>query len=347
MTAVEASALLLHIGLPLALVARVGVVRKRPLASWVLDLSLAATYLAAMALATPLLAVPWYWPWLGAGLLVVAAAVGARRVVSSRGPRSPGWLRGVGFLFRGVLALVLAGLVVYGLLGRRPFEESAMDLAFPLRDGTYLVANGGSNGLVNNHMKTLTAPRFRAYRGQSFAVDLVKVGRWGSRTSGIFPDDPTAYAIFGDTLHAPCAGTVIRAVDEHPDTLPPGREPATLEGNHVILSCGGTWVLLAHMKRGSVRVVEGESMEVGAPLGRVGDSGRSDEPHLHIHAQTPGSDVAPLGGDPIPVSFDGRSLVRNDRVRGSGERHVTGSTGPPAAAGEATLELSNRDRRRR
>ena len=41
------------------------------------------------------------------------------------------------------------------LAGRRPPSGPIVDLAFPLRDGTYAVANGGSNELVSAHIQTL------------------------------------------------------------------------------------------------------------------------------------------------------------------------------------------------
>ncbi len=46
---------------------------------------------------------------------------------------------------------------------------------------------------------------------------------------------------------------------------------------------------------------------------------RAGEPHLHIHAQRPGSTIAPLSGEPVPTRFGGRYLVRNDRVRADRE----------------------------
>jgi hypothetical protein len=46
----------------------------------------------------------------------------------------------------------------------------------------------------------------------------------------------------------------------------------------------------------------------------VGNSGNSDEPHLHIHAQRPGVLWDPFKGDPLPMRFEGRFLVRNDRI---------------------------------
>ncbi len=139
---------------------------------------------------------------------------------------------------------------------------------------------------------------------------------WFSGLVSCSPDDPTGFAIFEDTLLAPCSGEVVLAADGYPDRLAPGTFPATLAGNHVILACGGTWVVLGHLRMGSVRVRKGDEVSVGDRLALVGNSGSSDEPHLHIHAQTPGTRTSPLGGDPIPITFDGRHLVRNDRVRG-------------------------------
>ena len=42
-------------------------------------------------------------------------------------------------------------------------------------------------------------------------------------------------------------------------------------------------VVLAHLKRSSVCVQKGEKISVGQAVGEVGNSGRSSEPHLHMH----------------------------------------------------------------
>ena len=87
-----------------------------------------------------------------------------------------------------------------------------------------------------------------------------------------------------------------------------------MPSNHVILECGGVWVIMGHLQRGSVVASTGQVVEPGEALGRVGNSGNTGEPHLHVHAQRPGSTSAPLSGDPVPVRFGGRYLVRNDRI---------------------------------
>ncbi len=80
-----------------------------------------------------------------------------------------------------------------------------------------------------------------------------------------------------------------------------------------MLDCDGVHIALAHLKRGSVRVQVGDTVQVGQPLGAVGNSGGSNEPHLHIHVQRPGTATAPMSGAP-PMLFAGSFLVRGDRV---------------------------------
>ena len=69
------------------------------------------------------------------------------------------------------------------------------------------------------------------------------------------------------------------------------------------------------MRWGSVKVHPGDYVTTDTLLGEVGNSGNSNEPHLHVHAQRPGRPWDPFAGDPLPFTFGGRYLVRNDRVR--------------------------------
>lgn len=61
------------------------------------------------------------------------------------------------------------------------------------------------------------------------------------------------------------------------------------------------------MKKGSIVVAEGEEVKTGQLLGKVGNSGNTSEPHLHIHAEKDGKG--------IPITFNDRFLVRNNLVR--------------------------------
>jgi murein DD-endopeptidase MepM/ murein hydrolase activator NlpD len=85
----------------------------------------------------------------------------------------------------------------------------------------------------------------------------------------------------------------------------------------VLLDCDGGQVLLAHLMEGSVRVAAGEALRTGQPIARVGNSGRSTEPHLHLHAQAR-SAGASFGSDPLPIRVNGQVLVRGSRMRPPG-----------------------------
>ncbi len=77
-----------------------------------------------------------------------------------------------------------------------------------------------------------------------------------------------------------------------------------------MLLCRGYSVVLAHMQPGSVTVRVGETVKVGQLLGRVGNSGSTMEPHLHVHAvegrQVDGRGIA------APVLVDGAFLIKGD-----------------------------------
>jgi murein DD-endopeptidase MepM/ murein hydrolase activator NlpD len=128
------------------------------------------------------------------------------------------------------------------------------------------------------------------------------------------PPEPSAYDIYGVPVYSPCAGEVIAALDGVPDMQVPQTDREHMAGNHVLLRCGNADVLLGHLKTGSVKVVIGQQLTVGQPMAKVGNSGNTGEPHLHIHAQQAGTAAEPLSGNPLPVRFNGRFLVRNDRV---------------------------------
>ena len=192
-----------------------------------------------------------------------------------------------------------------------------MGLAFPLTSGTYLIVNGGSEISINAHLMTMDAavPRFRAWRGQSYGVDFVEIDLFGLRTHGVQPSEPSAYFIYEAEVIAPCAGVVVAALDGLPDMHPPRVDREHMAGNHVLLRCSDADVLLGHFRPGSVRVALGARVRAGDHIALVGNSGNTGEPHLHIHAQRQGPPGAPWSGDPLPIRFDGRFLVRGARVQ--------------------------------
>jgi hypothetical protein len=304
--------LLLQLMAPLALLAWLAFGRPRSRAEWLLRVGFVASYILAVGMAGLWLVLPWYTPVIYCGLFLLAAAssLAGRRAL----PRWPSGRRSIlGAALTGILAAASAGVALYVVSGRRS-PSDAVEVAFPLRGGTYLVVNGGGNSLINAHLKTLEGERFRPWRGQSYGVDIAKLDRLGLRARGMLPRDLEAYAIFGEPVHAPCAGEVVAAVDGVREMTPPQMDREHMAGNHVILQCGDMWILLGHLQHGSVGVGRGERLETGHPVGRVGNTGNTGEPHLHIHAQRAGNEHAPLSGEPLSIRFGAGYPVRNQRI---------------------------------
>jgi hypothetical protein len=254
------------------------------------------------------------WAMLVPLLLWLAATLkGARRQPASVKPQGVGAWMAAAF---SLATLVLGSWATSeALLGQRPPPLASINLAMPLEGNDLAVANGGSTLLINAHQDTLdlSIPRHRLWQGQSYAADFVALRRFGFTANGLQPTSPAHYAIFGRSIKAPCTGRIVRLHDGRPDMFVPEVDPNVMEGNYVALRCGEYDVMMAHMKRGSIRVRVGENVAVGTIIGQVGNSGQSSEPHLHINAQTPGTDAAPFSGKPVVMRFNGRFLARNDR----------------------------------
>lgn len=251
------------------------------------------------------MAAPWHWVshylryvWLLLAVVLIARSWPAVRGKPLRWPGRSGWADV--FVLAMVLALVAISLPGYFTPSREPVR-----LAFPLKDGAYVVGQGGNSPLINYH---------NAHPSQTYALDILGLSAFGARAAGIYPAEVSRYAIFGHTVHSPCDGVVTKAVDGLPDLEPPEADPENPPGNHVVISCEGVNVVLAHLRRGSIVVRAGEPVVTGQPLGQVGNSGNTSEPHLHVHAVR-ADDPQALNGEAVPILFDGRFLVRNSVVR--------------------------------
>lgn len=97
---------------------------------------------------------------------------------------------------------------------------------------------------------------------------------------------------------SPAFGQVWRVVNDVPDNTPGRVNVAANWGNFVTIKLAdGKFVLLAHLVPGSVAVLPGAWVKPGDVVGKCGNSGRSPQPHIHLHVQTgdePGSATTPF-----------------------------------------------------
>lgn len=310
--------LLGQIVLPVALVGGLAASRCSGRLELGLQVLAAAAYLLLIEVVGVWLLIPHPVLWGYAAALAAAAGMAAVRLRRHPIELRPARRR-ARLAAHGALAAVCLLVLANALAGYVPPAADELRLASPLQDGVYYAVNGGASILINPHMKALRRPELSAYRGQSYAVDLVKVDGWGRRAAGFMPADPESHFIFGEPVVAPCDGRVADRLDGLPDREPVDPERRPPAGNFVLLDCSDRWILLAHLQQGSVRVDAGERVRVGQRVGAVGNSGRSIEPHLHVHAQAPGT-AAAFDASPLPLWIDGRFIVRGSRLdtRGSG-----------------------------
>lgn len=160
-----------------------------------------------------------------------------------------------------------------------PSAAAAPNIPSPLKDGTYYVAQGGRNLLLNHHRRSVKAT------AQRYAIDFTKLSASGKRSEAWLPgSDPSEYLIFDEPVHSPCDGVILLKADGFTD-LPVGQEdPANPAGNYLAIGCDmGLTIVLAHLRPG-IDVGIGQRVRSGEQVGRVGNSGNTTEPHLHVHA---------------------------------------------------------------
>lgn len=177
-------------------------------------------------------------------------------------------------------AAYFAGLASVAVAGRRHRWGVGVStpLRFPLRGEWYVVQGGGR--FLNHHY---------SFRDQRAAVDLVRTGRWGTRTRAPGLSDLRTYAAYGQPVYSPCDGVVASTFDALEDQVPGGPlrycPPA---GNSVVIDTGAELVRLCHLRPGTVTVGQGDVVKTGQLVGQVGNSGNSSEPHLHVQADRDG-----------------------------------------------------------
>lgn len=96
------------------------------------------------------------------------------------------------------------------------------------------------------------------------------------------------------------------------------REAADAFGNMIAIQTDTRFfVVLAHLRQGTLRVKEGQVVSQGDLLAQVGNSGNTTMPHLHLQVQT---HVDPWHAKNRSVPFvfgtNGRMPIRNDRIHG-------------------------------
>ena len=158
------------------------------------------------------------------------------------------------------------------------------EFIFPVKGKWHVI--GAFDDYVNGH---------RAMHSQEYAFDLDKLYE-----SDPLPrsDNNSKYPCYGENVYAIGPGEVMQVCSEIPENQTGGSDLEISEieklwekfgfeplgpGNYVsIKHPNNEYSFYAHMIPSSIAVSQGDIVEPGQLLGRVGNSGNSDGPHLHF-----------------------------------------------------------------
>jgi murein DD-endopeptidase MepM/ murein hydrolase activator NlpD len=170
---------------------------------------------------------------------------------------------------------------------------------------------------------------------EEFAFDIAKIGDGNLSYRGDGTKFEDYYAYGADVLAA-ADGKVVAAVDGMLEDTAVLKRPGesddaygarvqqyqagllakgedALGGNFVMIDHGNNeYSLYAHLRTGSVKVTVGETVKAGQPIGKLGSSGNSSEPHLHFQVcDAP----RPLSCAGVPIAFTNVRLPYADYPR--------------------------------
>ncbi|MGH7087426.1 MAG: M23 family metallopeptidase, partial [Stellaceae bacterium] len=199
--------------------------------------------------------------------------------------------------------------------------QKPVALSPPLRGPGRFDANGCC-AVINAHRGSAAGLHLdgELRTAQQFAIDWVQIGKDGRCCTGD-PRRLQSWIGYGQSIFAAASGTVFSIVRNMPDQEPVGTlrniKLATLAGNSIIEDIGrGRFILYAHMQPGSIPALlrPGTHIEVGQMIGRLGNSGNSDAPHLHFHVMDSPSALISAG---LPFVFNRLQV----------EGHIVGAEG--------------------
>ena len=117
-----------------------------------------------------------------------------------------------------------------------------------------------------------------------YALDFIRME--GDRSFHTDGDKLSDFYAFDQPVLSPAWGTVTAFRNDIADNWPGEMNLDENWGNYILLNIGSNlYVLLAHLRQGSINITIGQSVPPGARLAACGNSGRSAQPHLHMHVQ--------------------------------------------------------------
>lgn len=197
---------------------------------------------------------------------------------------------------------------------------------------------------------------------QAYGLDTSVMGwndaslNWDFFYPGADRTKATQHRAYGMPVYAMADGTVCEALNDQaewknyprvdkdiePEPIPASTGVYSAGGNHVVVRSGGEIALYAHLQPGSIPaalLTPGAVIKQGQYLGKVGYSGASSGPHLHVHVsqEDPDNLCTGLSIRPRPMQFkdtqsltvgEAKLMAKNDAMDPLGWANLSNHSAP-------------------
>ncbi|MHA4809044.1 M23 family metallopeptidase [Flavitalea flava] len=182
-------------------------------------------------------------------------------------------------------------------------KKAPIHLSAPLRGGPWIAIYNPS--WSRGHRRVVYSTDDHPRIPGRFAIDWVKLNEQGKFAAGDEDIVSNAFGYNEDVLAVASAIVASMRDSIKESTTVSGNGPHTPEeasGNYVALDLGDHhYVFYEHLRLGSIRVKKGDHVVVGQVIGKLGFTGDSSGPHLHLHMADNNS---PLGAEGLPFVLD-------------------------------------------
>jgi hypothetical protein len=161
-------------------------------------------------------------------------------------------------------------------------DKGTFDIEFPFKHGKYLITDGGNSKisrLMNYHFYSPIHKKNKTNYSMLFATDIVKIDNPGPK---FLPAQNEDYLIFGERVYSPVSGLVIKVENNIEDNIPYSGNYPYNTGNSIIIRKDNKYLILGHLKKGSIKLEEGDSVLKNDMIAEAGNSGYSERPHIHM-----------------------------------------------------------------
>ena len=143
-----------------------------------------------------------------------------------------------------------------------------------------------------------------------YATDIIKMNKYGFYNTGYMPSDNNKYFIYNENLYSPVNGEVIDVKNSTEDSISHSGKYSGGLGNRIVIKKDNYYVVLGHLKKDSIKVCEGQIVNKGDYLAKIGTTGYSPRPHLHMQVMY-SEDGDYWQGKGVPIMLNNKYPHRN------------------------------------